>query len=312
MPRGRREKQRDASCPRRIRRFVEPALLLLLNREPMHGYALMDGLRHLGMADYPINKSAIYRALRSLEGRGVVESDWDVHVTSGPPRRVYTLTESGHCYLDEWAGDLRATARMLTTFIDIYDGVRSRPEVIPSPKDTSSGARETETDRDHTKEASSMKIVVSAEAAGLEAKTSDIFGRCPFYVYVDTETMAVESEPNPAANMAGGAGIQAAQHVLGKGVGAILSGNLGPNAVEVLEAAGIDIYLMSEATVADAVRALKAGTLTKRGEGGLVSRGAPAVDPRRREIAALAQEAVALRKRLAEIMTRIDQLEKEG
>jgi len=283
----------------------------LLSREPMHGYALMDGLRHLGMADYPIDKSAIYRALRALEGRGVVESDWDVSVTSGPPRRVYTLTESGHDYLDEWLGDLRATARMLSTFIDVYDGVRSEAEAIDSSASTENRACETGADGNHSREALPMKIVVSAEGAGLEAKTSGIFGRCPFYVYVDTETMAVESEPNPAANMAGGAGIQAAQHVIGQGVGAILSGNVGPNAVEVLESAGIDIYVMSEATVAAAVQALKAGALTKQGEGGLVSHGA-AVDPRQQEIASLAQEAVALRKRLAEIMTRIDQLEKEG
>jgi len=314
MPRGAKNPGSDDSCPRRIRRFIEPALLLLLNQEPLHGYALMDGLRHLGMADYPIDKSAIYRALRSLEGRGVVESDWDMEVTSGPPRRVYTLTSEGHVYLNQWVGDLRATVRMLVTFIDVYDGVAAGSASSPIDQPSYTLGDRASVAGQNTQESIPMRIVVSAEGAGLEAKASGIFGRCPQYVYVDTDTMAVESEMNPAANMAGGAGIQAAQHVIARGVGAVLSANVGPNAIEVFDAAGVDVYMVSAPTVREAVEAFLSGALTKQGEAGLVSHAAPATaeDARQREIGELAREAVALRRRLAEILTRIEQLEKEG
>jgi len=53
-----------------------------------------------------------------------------------------------------------------------------------------------------------MRIVVSANGADLDAAASPVFGRCPTYVFVDTETMVFEAVDNPAMNAAGGAGIQ--------------------------------------------------------------------------------------------------------
>ena len=42
-----------------------------------------------------------------------------------------------------------------------------------------------------------MKIVVTANAGDLDAPASPVFGRCPVYVFVDTETMAFEAVPVP-------------------------------------------------------------------------------------------------------------------
>lgn len=110
-----------------------------------------------------------------------------------------------------------------------------------------------------------MKIVVTANGAGLDAATSPVFGRCPTYVFVDTETMAHESVANPAISAAGGAGIQAAQYVLEQGAQAVLSGNVGPNAYGVLQAAGAEVYLLQGSTVREAVEAYKAGQLSAAG-----------------------------------------------
>ncbi|MFX0121789.1 MAG: NifB/NifX family molybdenum-iron cluster-binding protein, partial [Candidatus Hodarchaeota archaeon] len=63
-----------------------------------------------------------------------------------------------------------------------------------------------------------MKVVVSAMGEDLNAEVSPIFGRCPMYIFVDTETMEFEAVPNPAMSASGGAGIQAAQFVVSKGV----------------------------------------------------------------------------------------------
>lgn len=106
-----------------------------------------------------------------------------------------------------------------------------------------------------------MQVVVTAQDTGLDALSSPVFGRCPVFVFVDTETMESESLPNPAMAAGGGAGIQAAQFVVDRGVEAVLSHNLGPNASGVLEAAGVRVYQISAGTVREAVEAFVAGKL---------------------------------------------------
>ena len=106
-----------------------------------------------------------------------------------------------------------------------------------------------------------MKIVVSAQGETLEAPASPVFGRCPTYIFVDTDTMAFEAVANPAMNQGGGAGIQAAQFVVNQGAQVVLTGNLGPNAFDVLQAAGVPGYLVPEGTVRQVVEAFKAGQL---------------------------------------------------
>jgi predicted Fe-Mo cluster-binding NifX family protein len=110
-----------------------------------------------------------------------------------------------------------------------------------------------------------MKIVVSAQGDTLEAPVSPVFGRCPTYVFVDTETMAYEAVANPAMSQGGGAGIQAAQFVVERGAQAVLSGNLGPNAFDVLQAATVPSYLLSAGTVRQSVEAFKDGRLPAMG-----------------------------------------------
>jgi predicted Fe-Mo cluster-binding NifX family protein len=106
-----------------------------------------------------------------------------------------------------------------------------------------------------------MKVVVSAMGENSNGEVSLVFGRCPMYIFVDTETMAFEPVPNPAMSASGGAGIQAAQLAVSKGVQAVLTGNVGPNAFNVLQAAGITIYRVSAGTVQEAVEAYKSGQL---------------------------------------------------
>jgi len=107
--------------PRQIRRFIEPVLLLLLHRGPLHGYGLISGLRSIGLEDYPIDPSAIYRILRDLERGDVVVSTWDHETAAGPPKRVYQITDLGERMLSAWVEDLRETARLLQSFLDAHD-----------------------------------------------------------------------------------------------------------------------------------------------------------------------------------------------
>jgi predicted Fe-Mo cluster-binding NifX family protein len=107
-----------------------------------------------------------------------------------------------------------------------------------------------------------MKIVVTANGEDLQAATSPIFGRCPIYLFVDTETMGTEAVANPALAASGGAGVQAAQFVAQRGAQAVLTGNVGPNAFQVFQAAGIPVYLCPQGTVERAVEAYRAGKLS--------------------------------------------------
>lgn len=106
-----------------------------------------------------------------------------------------------------------------------------------------------------------MKIAVTSMGTYLGSQFSPVFGRCPAYVFVDTDTMVSEGITNDAANAAGGAGIQAAQFVVSKGVAAVITGNVGPNAYNVLAAANVPVYLFNGSTVGEAIEAFKAGTL---------------------------------------------------
>jgi predicted Fe-Mo cluster-binding NifX family protein len=178
-----------------------------------------------------------------------------------------------------------------------------------------------------------MKIVVTSDGADLEAPTSPVFGRCSTYLFVDTESMQFEAVPNPAITASGGAGIQAAQFIVRRGAQAVLSGNVGPNAFNVFQAAGVPIYLVGESTVREAVEAYKGGQLqvvsaanvqahagmgAGRGQGRDEGRTASSSGPvptsdteREEEIKALQQAAADLRRQLAEVIERIEKLEKE-
>jgi PadR family transcriptional regulator PadR len=108
------------ACPRRIDRFLESCLLLLLHCNESHGYELLEGLKRFGFEQNPVDLSTVYRMLRSLEERGFVTSRWETE-GGGPARRLYHITEEGDLYLGWWVDDLRETDQVLHTFLETYD-----------------------------------------------------------------------------------------------------------------------------------------------------------------------------------------------
>ena len=106
-----------------------------------------------------------------------------------------------------------------------------------------------------------MKICISSSSASLDANVDSRFGRCPYFVIVDSETMEFNVVSNESTNAAHGAGIQAAQTVANMGVEAIITGNVGPNAFNVLAASGIKIITGASGSIKDAVEKYKNGQL---------------------------------------------------
>ena len=106
-----------------------------------------------------------------------------------------------------------------------------------------------------------MKIAISSNGMDLDAQVDPRFGRCRYFVIVDSETKKFEVLYNQAGMTSGGAGIQAAQMVANSGVDSVITGHLGPNAADTLTAAGLKTYLGVTGTVGEALQQYKAGHL---------------------------------------------------
>jgi len=99
--------------------MLEPALLLLMQHGPAHGYTLLNQIEEFGFRN--IDPSLVYRAMRQMEVQGLVTSAWDDTETQGPPRRVYHLTSSGNDVLDKYIGELKGTRGMIDRILDAYN-----------------------------------------------------------------------------------------------------------------------------------------------------------------------------------------------
>ncbi len=81
------------------RRFVLPAILLLLTEQPGYGYSLEKDLQEFRFGH--IDRPTVYRTLAQLEADGLVES-WSEAPTAGQARRVYGVTPLGERVLRVW------------------------------------------------------------------------------------------------------------------------------------------------------------------------------------------------------------------
>jgi len=108
-----------------------------------------------------------------------------------------------------------------------------------------------------------MKVAISAQGGDIEALVDPRFGRAAWFIVADTESgewTAIDNRENVEAS--GGAGVQAGTRVADRGVEAVITGNVGPNAQKVLDAAGVHIYQAGNGvTVKEALAGLAAGKL---------------------------------------------------
>ena len=113
-----------------------------------------------------------------------------------------------------------------------------------------------------TKIGESVKICVSSQGTTLDAQVDPRFGRCQYFLIVDTDTLEYEAIKNPNIDSMGGAGIQSGQLMAEKRVKVVITGNVGPNAFQTLHAAGIDVITGASGTVREAVERYKKGVFT--------------------------------------------------
>jgi len=100
-----------------------------------------------------------------------------------------------------------------------------------------------------------MKLCVTAQGNNLDAPIDPSFGRCRYFMFVDTDTLQFEAVENPNIHASGGAGTNSGQLIAGRGVDALLTGAVGPNASRVLTSAGVKVVTRITGTVREAVAA---------------------------------------------------------
>jgi len=104
------------------------------------------------------------------------------------------------------------------------------------------------------------KVAVTAAGPSMDAAIDPRFGRCRYFLLVDTERGTFEVLENTPTT-GGNAGVQAAEMIAGKGAQVLLTGECGPNASKALAAAGIQVIPGCSGTVGALVKQFKAGKL---------------------------------------------------
>jgi predicted Fe-Mo cluster-binding NifX family protein len=107
-----------------------------------------------------------------------------------------------------------------------------------------------------------MKICISSTGKDLSSQLDPRFGRCAYFMMIQTDDMGIEVFENEYKSLGGGAGIQAAGFVLSKGVKAVVTGNCGPNAMKVFRENALPVYTGQAGDIKDVVDRFKKGDLT--------------------------------------------------
>lgn len=97
-----------------------------------------------------------------------------------------------------------------------------------------------------------MKIAISATGPDLKSLSESRFGRAKSFLLYDLETdtySILENEQNYALPQ--GAGVQTARHLIQSKVKVVISGHVGPKALETLKAGKVKIYLTSPRTISE-------------------------------------------------------------
>ncbi len=106
-----------------------------------------------------------------------------------------------------------------------------------------------------------MKICVTSQGDNLEAQIDPRFGRCQYFIFVETDTMEFEAVSNQNISGMGGVGVQSGQIVSEKGAQVILTGSVGPNAMRTLQAGGVQVMDGLSGTIREAIEQYKRGSL---------------------------------------------------
>lgn len=106
-----------------------------------------------------------------------------------------------------------------------------------------------------------MKIAISTTGKTTENLLDVRFGRCEYFQIHDTENGEIKILENEGKDASGGAGIVASNQLIEEKVDVIITGNLGPNAFELIEKAEIKAYKCMSIAISSVLEEYKKGEL---------------------------------------------------
>ncbi|WP_407282590.1 NifB/NifX family molybdenum-iron cluster-binding protein [Methanolobus sp. WCC1] len=98
-----------------------------------------------------------------------------------------------------------------------------------------------------------MKVCVTARSERLDAPADPDFGRCRYFVIVDTDSMEINSLRNKTFSFLGDDTL-AAQLLLNRDIDKLITGNIGSKAFSMLSSKGIDVLALNEGSVEDVIK----------------------------------------------------------
>jgi predicted Fe-Mo cluster-binding NifX family protein len=91
-----------------------------------------------------------------------------------------------------------------------------------------------------------MKIAISSTSEKIDGQIDENFGRCPYFIIAEIKGDKIEDIEvikNENINQFGGVGISTTQLIANKKVEAVITANVGPRALDVLNQLKIRIYI---------------------------------------------------------------------
>ncbi|KNZ40206.1 PadR family transcriptional regulator [Acetobacterium bakii] len=98
-------------------KLLQPNILILLCNQNIHGYSIIQELENKKLFHgEKADPAGIYRTLKMMEEKSLIESEWDV-MESGAPRRIYAITAAGKRCLSSWIKTLEDYQRSIEGII---------------------------------------------------------------------------------------------------------------------------------------------------------------------------------------------------
>jgi len=105
-------------CPQVvIQNFFEPCILYVLLEKSSYGYDIQKQLKDRCTCD--VNTGNLYRCLSRMQKSKYIQRT-GTKSEIGPKRYMYTITEVGKVYLNEWIASLKQQNKIISTLIKNY------------------------------------------------------------------------------------------------------------------------------------------------------------------------------------------------
>jgi predicted Fe-Mo cluster-binding NifX family protein len=106
-----------------------------------------------------------------------------------------------------------------------------------------------------------LKVAITSTGKDMDSMLDERFGRASYFIITDIDTGDIKAFENTNISSAHGTGVQVAQFVIGLGAKALITGNVGPNAMRVLKASGLEVFRANSMTVRQALKSFSEGKL---------------------------------------------------